>query len=128
MENSSPTNSGPDSEAASVDDLPADTKKNLEAGYIPEDISNKMAAATSYMGSFFNPSAWKNPTAEKSPEAPEGDVSPSKSSGSSGLVVPQIQFGLKEVRSGSHFMYLVNLMFFIDAKTKNARQSCLCKC
>jgi len=84
MENSSPTNSGPDSEAASVDDLPADTKKNLEAGYIPEDISNKMAAATSYVGSFFNPSAWKNTAAEKSPEAPEGDVSPSKSSGSSG--------------------------------------------
>jgi len=69
MENSSPTNSGPDSEAASIDDLPRDeTKAVNEEGYIPEDISNKMAAATTYMGSFFNPSAWK---AEKSPEGGE---------------------------------------------------------
>ena len=70
MENSSPTNSGPDSEAAySVDELPSE-----EAGFpqaIPEDLSNKVAAATSYVGSFFNPSAWKSPSAERSPEAPE---------------------------------------------------------
>ena len=69
MENSSPTNSGPDSEAASVDDLPKDEVKSpTEEGYIPGDISNKMAAATTYVGSFFNPSAWK---AEKSPEGTE---------------------------------------------------------
>merc|ERR1719322_721019 len=79
MENSSPTNSGPDSEAASVDDLPADAKKNLDPGYIPEDLSNKMAAATSYVGSFFNPSSWKNPT-DKSPESPEGESSSRKNS------------------------------------------------
>merc|ERR1711936_678655 len=87
MENSSPTNSGPDSEVASVDDLPADAKKNLDPGYIPEDLSNKMAAATSYVGSFFNPSSWKNPT-DKSPESLEGDSSPRKNStgGSSGLI------------------------------------------
>merc|ERR1711983_143693 len=79
MENSSPTNSGPDSEAASVDDLPADAKKNLDPGYIPEDLTNKMAAATSYVGSFFNPSSWKNP-ADKSPESPEGESSSRKNS------------------------------------------------
>jgi len=79
MENSSPTNSGPDSEAASVDDLPADAKKNLDPGYIPEDLTNKMAAATSYVGSFFNPSSWKNPP-DKSPESPEGESSSRKNS------------------------------------------------
>eukprot|EP00091_Calanus_sinicus_P023229 TRINITY_DN7731_c0_g1_i1.p1 TRINITY_DN7731_c0_g1~~TRINITY_DN7731_c0_g1_i1.p1 ORF type:complete len:334 (+),score=128.29 TRINITY_DN7731_c0_g1_i1:283-1284(+) len=73
MDNSSPTNSGPDSEAASIDDLPRDETKAAEDGYIPEDISNKMAAATTYMGSFFNPSAWK---AEKSPE--EGEAKEGK--------------------------------------------------
>ena len=79
MENSSPTNSGPDSEAASIDDLPRDeTKATNEEGYIPEDISNKMAAATTYMGSFFNPSAWK---AEKSPEG--GEAKEGKPAGTS---------------------------------------------
>lgn len=79
MENSSPTNSGPDSEAASIDDLPRDeTKAANEEGYIPEDISNKMAAATTYMGSFFNPSAWK---AEKSPEG--GEAKEGKPAGTS---------------------------------------------
>jgi len=79
MENSSPTNSGPDSEAASIDDLPRDeTKAATEEGYIPEDISNKMAAATTYMGSFFNPSAWK---AEKSPEV--GEAKEGKPAGTS---------------------------------------------
>ena len=84
--NSSPTNSGPDSEAASVDDLPADTNKNLEAGYIPEDLTNKMAAATSYVGSFFNPSAWK--PSDKSPEAAEGETggSPRKNSAGAGII------------------------------------------
>ena len=58
MDNSSPTNSGPDSEVASVmSDLPPDARKNLDL--VPEDLSNKVAAATSYVGSFFNPSAWK---------------------------------------------------------------------
>jgi len=90
MENSSPTNSGPDSEVASVDDLPPDAKKNLDPGYIPEDLTNKMAAATSYVGSFFNPSSWKNPT-DKSPESPEGESSSRKNStagtgASSGLI------------------------------------------
>eukprot|EP00092_Neocalanus_flemingeri_P106565 GFUD01136736.1.p1 GENE.GFUD01136736.1~~GFUD01136736.1.p1 ORF type:complete len:506 (+),score=198.93 GFUD01136736.1:188-1705(+) len=77
MENSSPTNSGPDSEAASLDDLPKDDNKadiDIEEGYkIDEDISNKMAAATSYVGSFFNPSAWK---AEKSPEGENKETKP----------------------------------------------------
>ena len=60
MDNSSPTNSGPDSEVASVmSDLPPDARKNLDQGLVPEDLSNKVAAATSYVGSFFNPSAWK---------------------------------------------------------------------
>jgi len=84
MENSSPTNSGPDSEAASIDDLPKDDNKAAnEEGYIPEDISNKMAAATSYMGSFFNASAWK---AEKSPEGEAKEAKPTsrKNSASAG--------------------------------------------
>ena len=72
MENSSPTNSGPDSEVASVDDLPADGGQQLEPGYTKEDLTNKMAAATSYVGSFFNPSAWKH-AADKSPEAGAGE-------------------------------------------------------
>jgi len=72
MDNSSPTNSGPDSEAAySVDDLPTEEKKDVETGDIAEDLTNKVAAATSYVGSFFNPSSWKNPSGEKSPEDPE---------------------------------------------------------
>jgi len=72
MDNSSPTNSGPDSEAAySVDDLPQEGRKDVEPGDIAEDLTNKMAAATSYVGSFFNPSSWKNPSAERSPEDPE---------------------------------------------------------
>merc|ERR1712123_168471 len=88
MENSSPTNSGPDSEAASIDDLPKDeTKAMNEEGYIPEDLSNKVAAATTYMGSFFNPSAWK---AEKSPEdgelAKEGKPTSRKNSAASGMM------------------------------------------
>jgi len=88
MENSSPTNSGPDSEAASIDDLPKDeTKAMNEEGYIPEDLSNKVAAATTYMGSFFNPSAWK---AEKSPEdgeaVKEGKPSSRKNSAASGMM------------------------------------------
>merc|ERR1711934_497539 len=70
MDNSSPTNSGPDSEAAySVDDLPQEGRKDVEPGDIAEDLTNKVAAATSYVGSFFNPSSWKNP--ERSPEDPE---------------------------------------------------------
>jgi len=73
MENSSPTNSGPDSEAVSIDDLPKDDAKSKE-GYIPEDLTNKMAAATTYMGSFFNPSAWKG---EKPPEE-EGEAKEAK--------------------------------------------------
>jgi len=85
MENSSPTNSGPDSEAASIDDLPKDESKKVadEEGYIPEDISNKVAAATSYVGSFFNPSAWK---ADKSPEGEAKDAKQSsrKNSASAG--------------------------------------------
>ena len=87
MENSSPTNSGPDSEVASnVSELPQDARKSLEPGYIPEDLTNKVAAATSYVGSFFNPSAWKNPSAEKSPDDPEGETSEKKSpSNSSGI-------------------------------------------
>merc|ERR1711936_1159866 len=69
MENSSPTNSGPDSEAAySVDDLPPEEAAYPQA--LPEDLSNKVAAATSYVGSFFTPSAWKSPSAERSPEDP----------------------------------------------------------
>ena len=65
MDNSSPTNSGPDSEVASVvSDLPPDARNNLD---MTEDLSNKVAAATSYVGSFFNPSSWKN--MEKSPES-----------------------------------------------------------
>ena len=75
MDNSSPTNSGPDSEAAySVDDLPPEERKDLEPepAYTAEDLTNKVAAATSYVGSFFNPSSWKNPSAERSPEDPEG--------------------------------------------------------
>jgi len=72
MDNSSPTNSGPDSEAAySVDDLPQEGRKDVEPGDIAEDLTNKVAAATSYVGSFFNPSSWKNPSAERSPEDPE---------------------------------------------------------
>ena len=43
MENSSPTNSGPDSEVASVDDLPADGSQQLEPGYTKEDLTNKEA-------------------------------------------------------------------------------------
>jgi len=85
MDNSSPTNSGPDSEAASLDDLPRDENKAAnEEGYIPEDISNKMAAATSYMGSFFNPSAWK---AEKSPEGEAKETNPTsrKNSAAAGM-------------------------------------------
>jgi len=87
MDNSSPTNSGPDSEAASIDDLPKDDNKAAnvnEEGYIPEDISNKMAAATSYMGSFFNPSAWKT---EKSPEGEAKEAKPTsrKNSAAAGM-------------------------------------------
>ena len=86
MENSSPTNSGPDSEAASIDDLPKDDSKTKE-GYIPEDLTNKVAAATTYMGSFFNPSAWK---AEKGPEeekeSKEANSSSRKNSASSGMM------------------------------------------
>jgi len=86
MENSSPTNSGPDSEAASIDDLPKDDSKTKE-GYIPEDLTNKVAAATTYMGSFFNPSAWK---AEKGPEeekeTKEASSSSRKNSASSGMM------------------------------------------
>ena len=62
MDNSSPTNSGPDSEVASVmSDLPPDARKGKDQGppMVAEDLSNKVAAATSYVGSFFNPSAWK---------------------------------------------------------------------
>ena len=88
MDNSSPTNSGPDSEVAStVSELPQDAKKNLEPGYIPEDLTNKVAAATSYVGSFFNPSSWKNPS-EKSPDGSEAEPADRKNStngGSSGI-------------------------------------------
>lgn len=81
MENSSPTNSGPDSEAAySVDELPSETPGYQQA--IPEDLSNKVAAATSYVGSFFNPSAWKNPSGERSPSEPEEDSASSSISSS----------------------------------------------
>ena len=89
MENSSPTNSGPDSEVASnVSELPQDARKSLEPGYIPDDLTNKVAAATSYVGSFFNPSAWKNPAAVKSPDDPEGESDEKKNStngGTSGI-------------------------------------------
>ena len=86
MENSSPTNSGPDSEVASnVSELPQDARKSLEPGYIPEDLTNKVAAATSYVGSFFNPSAWKNPSAEKSPDDPEGEAAEKKNSTNGGI-------------------------------------------
>jgi len=96
MENSSPTHSGPDSEVASnVSELPQDARKSLDPGYIPEDLTNKVAAATSYVGSFFNPSAWKNPSAEKSPDDPEGEAaaekkSPSNSSGISNSIFSAI--------------------------------------
>ena len=81
MENSSPTNSGPDSEAAySVDDLPSEERKEVEPVYTAEDLTNKVAAATSYVGSFFNPSSWKNPSAEKSPEDPEENAAASAGS------------------------------------------------
>jgi len=88
MENSSPTNSGPDSEAASIDDLPKDDSKAKE-GYIPEDLSNKVAAATTYMGSFFNPSAWKGekaPEEEKDANSKEANPSSRKNSASSGMM------------------------------------------
>lgn len=89
MENSSPTNSGPDSEVASnVSELPQDARKSLEPGYIPDDLTNKVAAASSYVSSFFNPSAWKNPSAEKSPDDPEGESAEKKNStngGTSGI-------------------------------------------
>jgi len=79
MDNSSPTNSGPDSEAASVDDLPKDNKTETNQ----EILSNKVAAATNYMGSFFNPSAWK-PTAaaEATPEEEKSEGDRKNSSGS----------------------------------------------
>ena len=81
MDNSSPTNSGPDSEAAySVDDLPQEGRKDVEPGDIAEDLTNKVAAATSYVGSFFNPSSWKNPAAERSPEDPEDNSATSAGS------------------------------------------------
>merc|ERR1712024_113444 len=55
------------------DDLPPEERKDLEPepAYTAEDLTNKVAAATSYVGSFFNPSSWKNPSGEKSPEDPE---------------------------------------------------------
>ena len=84
MDNSSPTNSGPDSEAAySVDDLPQEGRKDVEpqpGGDIAEDLTNKVAAATSYVGSFFNPSSWKNLPAERSPEDPEDNSAASAGS------------------------------------------------
>jgi len=88
MENSSPTNSGPDSETASIDDLPRDDTKAMKEGYIPEDLTNKVAAATTYMGSFFNPSAWKAEKAhEDSAEEPK-DTKPTsrKNSAASGMI------------------------------------------
>ena len=85
----SPTDSGTNSEVASnVSKLPQDARKGLKPGYIPEDLTNKAAAATSYVGSFFNPSVWKNPSAEKSPDDLEGEAAEKKDSangGSSGI-------------------------------------------
>ena len=85
----SPKHSGTDSEVASnVSKLPQDARKSLKPGYIPEDMTNKVVAATSYVGSFFNPSVWKNPSAEKSPDDLEGEAAEKKDSangGSSGI-------------------------------------------
>jgi len=85
MENSSPTNSGPDSEVASIDDLPKDGSKESKAeeGFTHEDISNKMAAATSYVGSFFNPAAWKSEKGSEETEANEEKASSRKNSATS---------------------------------------------
>ena len=66
MDKSTPTTSGCDSETGSVDDIPADDPSDLS-----KDISDKMTAASNYVGFFFSASSWSS--ANKSPSSEETD-------------------------------------------------------
>eukprot|EP00092_Neocalanus_flemingeri_P065789 GFUD01080065.1.p1 GENE.GFUD01080065.1~~GFUD01080065.1.p1 ORF type:complete len:322 (-),score=105.92 GFUD01080065.1:128-1093(-) len=69
MKNSSPTEIGPDSVAILLDALINDDNRapNEEAD-IPNDISNKMAEAALYVGSFFDSSTWTATSVDNNPE------------------------------------------------------------
>eukprot|EP00092_Neocalanus_flemingeri_P022382 GFUD01024275.1.p1 GENE.GFUD01024275.1~~GFUD01024275.1.p1 ORF type:complete len:319 (-),score=100.63 GFUD01024275.1:304-1260(-) len=69
MENSSPTEIGPDSVAVLLDALINDDNRapNEEAD-IPDDLSNKMAEAALYVGSFFDSSTWTTTSVDNNPE------------------------------------------------------------
>lgn len=112
-EKSSPTSSGCDTEAGSLDDLPRDHK-----GYIPEDLTKQVAAASSYVGSFFNPSAWK-PEDQKEATEEDGKVKSGSSFFSFSKVpglaktsptVDQKENGESEENGGSFFSSAFNKM------------------
>ena len=64
--------SGPDSDVGSVDDLPIDddTSADADVKNAADDVSSKVTAGASYIGSFFT-SAW-NKTAKTANEATHG--------------------------------------------------------
>lgn len=68
IDKSTPTSSGCDSETGFVDDIPEDEDEGIS-----KDISEKMTAASNYVGSFFSGSSWsaapkKSPSEETKPE------------------------------------------------------------
>jgi len=81
VDKSTPTSSGCDSETGFVDEIPED-----EDSGISKDLSNKMTAASNYMGSFFSSSSWSSSAPKKSPEEevqPEQSVTKSSTMTSS---------------------------------------------
>jgi len=81
VDKSTPTSSGCDSETGFVDEIPED-----ENSGISKDLSNKMTAASNYMGSFFSSSSWSSSAPKKSPEEevqPEQSVTKSSTMTSS---------------------------------------------
>lgn len=78
IDKSTPTSSGCDSETGFVDDIPED-----EDDGISKDITEKMTAASNYVGSFFSASSWSAPPkkSDKSPsEEPKPEATVTKSS------------------------------------------------
>jgi len=81
MDRSTPTTSGCDSETASVDEISEDA-----GGDIAKDLSNKMTAASSYVGSFFSASSWTTTTkASQEEETKEEATLPKSTSMTSSL-------------------------------------------
>lgn len=76
MDKSTPTTSGPDSDAGSVDELPPDEeeeeKKEGQVG-VTEELSHKVTAGASYIGSMFS-TAWTK-TAKTANDATAGSSS-----------------------------------------------------